>query len=483
MKHFSQQLNKKATTTVKLQAAERRELKERLVAYMEYHPLPAELKAKSVVKPAKEALKTEPFTVIRLPFANLFKYSAVAAAVVLVVVPFMAERAVPGDTLYAVKVQFNEELRSTFTFDSYQKVEWETERLNRRIAEARLLASEGRLTEEVEVEVAEAVRTHTENAKREIESLREKDADGAAIASIELDTTLEVQSTSLRSEEEGEAVEGEDQVGKLIMIAIDASRDTSAQPTATSTPPAYEKLMARVEQNTTRIYALRENLREVASAEELAEVTRRAEDVDRSIKEAMDLAKTEDMEARQALVAVLQRTQRLIVFMTELEVTKTVDLESIVPVVLTAEEKAASIEAATKDLEEKMMQIDEMVARLEDEAILEKVDLARATITELSVKMETLTSDHKTFMVVASEALTLAQDVIILLEQQLQPVGIELPETEVGDKATGTSATSSNVIEDKGTTTEPANLHGSAARGTTTDFEGDLFMSEVDNAS
>ena len=51
MKRFSEQLYKKSTS-VKLQAAEKRELRERLVSYMEYHPLPAEMKTKKA--PARE---------------------------------------------------------------------------------------------------------------------------------------------------------------------------------------------------------------------------------------------------------------------------------------------------------------------------------------------------------------------------------------------------------------------------------------------
>ena len=255
MKKFSEQLQKK-TETVKLRAAERRELKERLVSYMEYHPLPATLKKTVSVK---SPTFNDSFKMVSLPFASFFKTSAVAAVILVLVVPLFAERAIPGDTLYAVKVQFNEELRSTLTFDTYQKVAWETERLNRRISEARLLASEGRLTEAVEVEVAEAVRTHTANAKREIEELRTEDADGATIASIELDTTLAVQSTSLKEKEnELDSSEGSATTSRptdLISSVIDESLALPAYMTASSTLPAYDKLMARVEQNTTRVRA------------------------------------------------------------------------------------------------------------------------------------------------------------------------------------------------------------------------------------
>ena len=99
MKQFSEQLHKKATTTVKLQAAEKRELRERLVAYMEYHPLPAAMKAPAS-KPRAEQVASEAFTMVKVPFHALFKYGAIAAAFVLVVIPFVAEKAVPGDARF-----------------------------------------------------------------------------------------------------------------------------------------------------------------------------------------------------------------------------------------------------------------------------------------------------------------------------------------------------------------------------------------------
>ena len=123
--------------------------------------------------------------------------------------------------------------------------------MNRRIAEARLLESEGRLTDEVEAEVAQAVRTHTQNAQREIENLREFDAEEAAIASIEFDSNLEAQAASFK-EEEAEmesgvtavAVRSMDRPAKqenLIAAAVDESRALNMQPVI-STTPSFAKL-------------------------------------------------------------------------------------------------------------------------------------------------------------------------------------------------------------------------------------------------
>lgn len=442
MKKFSQQLHNEAKT-VKLQAAEKRELRERLISYMEYHPLPAEMKVNSLKQVAKAQPFTEAFTNVSIPFSRLFKYSAALAALVLIIVPFVAERAVPGDTLYAMKVQFNEEVVSSLKFDTYQKVEWETERLNRRISEARLLASEGRLTEAVEAEVAEAVKTHTENAKREIEELRTQDADGATIASIELDTTLEVQSAALRSDSTTLEVDNESvsSPANLIANVIDASRSQTEDDNASTTPPAYEKLMARVEQNTTRIYELLNSLQGAADAEQLNDVTRRIEDIERAVKVAIETYATDEAKAKELMIGILQRTQKLIVYMTEIEVKQTIDIETLVPVVLTDSEHVLISNNLQSELDQKLAIIKELELQVQDENILAKVAFVKVQIDELIVNTSTTSADFVTFEANAKEALTMINDVIAMLEQHLNIKAEDFkPEEIETDEATSTEA-------------------------------------------
>jgi len=459
MKQFSQKFYKKATTSVTLQTAERRELRERLVSYMEYHPLPAELRTKQKNVHSAPTM-TEAFTFVKVPFHALFKYGALTAAFFFVALPFVAQNAMPGDTLYAVKVQFNEELRSTLTFDSLQKVEWETERLNRRLAEARLLASEGRLTEVMETEVAMAVRTHTESAKREIEVLRTKDADEAAIASITLETTLAVQATALKEEEAATslAVNGEEALSAKvtnspIADAIDESRDKTLEADVNVPLPAYDKLMARVEQNTTRIYELYTALSKTVSAEDLAGVTRRIEDLERSIDEVIALSEVDEVKAQQSLVAVMQRTQRVIIFINELIIAKTVDIETLVPMVPTTQEKKVNIASTTEALTVELAQIELMLATVTDEEVTEKAQLGKATILSLMEKMASSTEEHDVFVALGIEAQILSRDTITLLERFYTPATEENDEDattkiESGEQITPAPAAS----EQEGTT-------------------------------
>ena len=457
MKRFSEQFHKKSQS-VNLSVAEKQELRERLVSYMEYHPLPAELKSTTKTSvAAKSPVLNEAFKTVSLPFSLIFKSSAVAAALVLVAVPFMAEQSVPGDTLYAVKVQFNEEVRSTLTFDSYQKVEWETQRVNRRIAEARLLESEGRLTDEVEAEVAQAVRTHTQNAQKEIEIMREQDVEGATIASIEFDSNLEAQAASLKEDtvqdkSESTAVALRGVVSSnLIADAVDESRALNEQPTA-STTPSYAKLIARVEQNTTRLYELNDKL-ESLNPNTKESVARRIQDIDRSVEAAIATSLENEGAAQDILIDVLKRTQKLIVFMTDFESTDTIDIQELVPVVLTSDEEVEEIITYKNEITQKQTLILAAlsVAQTEEKSdITQKVEVGLSQIDTLVSTINTST-DFSDIKQLAIEAIEIAEDLQLLLErtnlpdevslEALTPV-VELATSTASSTATTTTATS-----------------------------------------
>jgi len=460
MKRFSEQLHKKSTT-VSLRAAEKRALRERVVSYMEYHPLPTEMKKKRVF--ADASALTEDYRTIRIPLTWFARVAAGMAMVVFVIVPVLAERAVPGDSLYAVKVRFNEEVRSTLSFSTSEKVVWETERLNRRIAEARLLASEGKLTEEVEADVAAAVRTHADEAQRNIAILRSVDADEATLASIAFETTLEVQSASLRAPsapEDGAMLmaaarmideEETHEQTDLLNSALQDSLANNSASNASSTLPGFERTMARVEQNTTRIYELLDSIEGVTAKEQHADVTRRAEDIERAIGEVVALHQQDDTAGRQALVAVLQRTQRLIVYMTDVADTNAVDLESIVPVVLTDVEEESAINEYRATIAEQIAQLEIALTGEPNEEIADK---AQAVLETLRVYHDDAneSSDYDEVRAVAEAADAITKDIFMLLTI-LPPVVdlISIPASSTSTKtdtgtttATSTEATASS---------------------------------------
>ncbi len=386
MKRFSEQFNKKSLT-VSLRSSERDALRERVFSYMEYHPLPIEKTAsvqKRSVGTSDEAVPV--LSYFKLPSSLFVKAASAFAVVVLIAVPAAAEQSVPGDGLYAIKVQFNEELRGTLAFSPYQKIEWETERLNRRISEARLLASEGKLTEEVGAEIAAAVKEHTESVQSEIAVLREEDAEEAALASIELATTLEAQSAALQEH------------GSLAMAVVEESSDPAQQVADVLSEslseqqseveslelPSFDKVMARLEQQTTRAYEIQQSLALREDAQLHKDITRRLEDVGRSVSSAQATKESNQDVALETLIQALGRTQKLIVYMNDIEGNAAIALETVVPMILTEAEEAEKLAMLTNEIGRKSEILNAVLPQLPPpaaEKVSYAVEAARADAT------------------------------------------------------------------------------------------------------
>lgn len=392
MSDFEKQLNK-AVAKTRLSADERRELKARVVSYMEYHP-----RREAVAQQqAEQYLESQPYTVFN--FNNVFLRSMVGvfAIFMVVFVPSLAERAVPGDVLYPIKVRVNEEIRGTLTFSAADKVAWETERLERRIAEVRLLAVEGKLTAEVEAAAAEAVKAHAEAAQDGINKLRDTDAEEAVLAEVAYESALDVQTAVLDADNNEAEARGTDVVA--IASVVREAKATAAASKGDAKPSA-EKVMARIEQQTTRAYELFSSLEGKISLEDQAEIERRLQDIERAIamhtgeivesdatvttipvatleqegEVAEEAAEDTDVTTEEvaisveevvedvmeplpdvqpvltedrsaALLMVLADIQKLISFMTDIDVRTNVKLEKLVPVVLTPDEREAAVAA------------------------------------------------------------------------------------------------------------------------------------------
>ncbi len=433
MKRFSEQLKKKSQT-IRLSTAEKRDVRERLIAYMEYHPLPA-----TTVSIKKQATDTTPYRIISIPANYLRLGLGVMATLVLIVVPAVAEQAVPGDILYPVKVRVTEEIRGSLNISSYEKVAWETERLERRISEARLLAKEGRLTPEVEADVMAAVKVHTTAAEGEIATLMVTDAEGASLARMTFATMLDVQSAVLRAEQSPDSDNGLMNQSTSALAGALEEGSVVALGKGDTSPVSFERLMAQLELETTRAYELLSSITKTATPQERSAVERRLADIERKINKASLAHDGLPDSAVGSLRSAWHDTQKLITFMSDIDVRSSVTVESLVPVVLTYDERADAVRVQSESLRIKMLQIMEGIDVVDDEDILEKITV---TLPEIETLLLSASSTEPASIDAVELALNNASEIIssildladfpVLTEEEL--LEIEAREVEINEE-------------------------------------------------
>lgn len=328
-----QNLFLKEAYTIALTPRERHALRERILSYMEYHPLRMPI-------PKKRAQFFKHCGVyvgaLLRSRATLFRVAAGACAVVLLLaVPFAAEQALPGDTLYLIKVRVNEGVRARLLSLPYEKLQWETERIERRIAEARLLVKEGKLTKEKEDALEETIRSHASAFQEQLAQMRKGDGADVAVAEVTLESALDVQSAVLDFEigqaaSSGSANEGD--VKELVAIVREARADVVSATSRDTTVVSYAPLVARVEENTTRMHVLLDDIANELTEEQKSEIQKRIDTIDAVIataQKAHEAASNE--EATPLLREVLATTEKLIAFMSDIELRSSVALDALVP--------------------------------------------------------------------------------------------------------------------------------------------------------
>ncbi len=447
MKRFSEQFKKEAER-VTLRTSESHDLRERVVAYMEYHPLPAEMRTVHTI------VADEMLSPVRSMFFVWSKFVGAAAVLLLVIIPAAAEKALPGDVLYPVKVRFNEEVRSSLSFSTYSKVEWETERLERRLAEVRLLASEGKLTDDVGAAAAVAVAEHAAAAAQEIETMRENDDEGAAVAELAFATALEAQTDALETTISRAGVDVSAAGG---VTAALSNAQAAAQ--ADEQKPSFERLLGLVEQKTTDAQELFASLKPIAGETAKADIERRLQDIERKREEAVALATApeendeggdttvssttpayDQTKARALLKEILQATEKLTLFMSDIDLSTHVSVEDLVPVEPTEEELQTILTQVQGDL-------DTQVKALKVRAGDEPNDGVVHGLTTIEQKMASSSEavaggDYEAAIVFTREAYALASDILRAfdVEEDEQPATDEEVDSE---KPEDTSANSS----------------------------------------
>lgn len=422
---------KKYAEKINLKVSERHELRERILSYMEYHPLKKQVSLKEELK---QAFPSESFITLHL---NSF-YVRIAGGVVvllLIAAPFAAEKSVPGDALYFVKTGVTETIQGQFANSPYEKIEFETKLMERRIFEALALASEKKLTEDVKTHIAETVKSHTQAVQDGLEELRTQDVDGAAIAEISFNASLEVQSAVLGVEESSD----NNSLIDSILTVVNDARDVVVT-NQENTTPSFEGLIASVETETTRAYELFTSIKESATDGEIRDIKRRLSDIDRLILEAKESYKDAVNTSVDDLVSTLGLLQKLIVFMTDINVRETVSLESLVPVVLSDEERVVLVEKESQSIEILATTIAMRLETLTEGGMTEKATYGLAQISDFIIAIgEALKApDIEGAETLVKEARGLISDLGILTQPVVEN-GTPVMEGSEVEEGTGTS--------------------------------------------
>ena len=99
------------------------------------------------------------YRIIKPPFFTRQTVGSIFAIVLLILmlagggVAFASEDTLPGDLLYPVKITVIEPIRDTLAFSASAKVYLEELKIQKRLKEAAILASQGRLTDAVERQI------------------------------------------------------------------------------------------------------------------------------------------------------------------------------------------------------------------------------------------------------------------------------------------------------------------------------------------
>lgn len=160
------------------------------------------------LRPLREPARTETSSgwfirVTQLTVSYIRPVPALAALLVFFVsgsTALAAEGALPGDTLYPIKVSVNEQFRSALAFSTEAQGAWEVERTERRLEEASRLAAADALDETKRAEIETRLEAHTSAAEAAATTLAEQSqvAEAAELES-RLAATLAVHGEALRS--------------------------------------------------------------------------------------------------------------------------------------------------------------------------------------------------------------------------------------------------------------------------------------------
>lgn len=158
------------------------------------------------------------------------KAASLALICVLVVggsgVSYVAAKALPGEALYAVKININENIEETLATTPKAKLAVQSEHIQRRLDEVQTLRKENKLSSETQNIVISKLDEHTASASKSIDQLREEgDVSAVLEATSSLTPIFEANKDILEKENNKSDLENEvDDTATLIAKIDDSSK-------------------------------------------------------------------------------------------------------------------------------------------------------------------------------------------------------------------------------------------------------------------
>lgn len=425
MKRFTQQFQKEATK-ISLSARERDDLLLRIESYIEYHPLPhtTEVSAPSLIANLRQA---EPIRFIRLPRRFFLTSTTFAAMFLFVVVPAMAEQSMPGNILHPIKIHVNEEIRGAF-LSGEELARWETERVERRLQEARRLATLGRLTPEIEARVAESVTKQKIVAQAQIATLESDDADAATMATMAMASMFEVQETLLEAARPTEeAVTGE--LARVIGVSREETENKVNVAVVSET-----RLLAMIEQHATRAYEILLGIETVIDRGEKENLTRRLTDIERTLSEYTTDVVLTDEEKLTGLRDVWGDLQKIISYMNSLREETTVPVDQVVPIRLTYDERVSKLQDEQVVLGQRVA---ELLAISEENPEVESLEKVRFMFPLMRESLDLVSTVSPVTIRTVEEGVRQVRSQLEVLERSVPAELVRSTNDEVGSEDEG----------------------------------------------
>lgn len=261
----------KYTLDVRLNKQEKDALRDRVLAYMAYHPINTTTPSTQHTRFIFDTITTH---------TRILASVAMVMVVALITTPLLAENAKPGELLYAVKTKVNEQIRSITLATPTEKIVFETKLLEKRVAEVQLLVETGELNEDAELDLSKNIKKHSENIQKSINEMKEQNVDEAEVAQVELSATLTTTNTLVSSL----TSTGEEKETGMLKKVVGEIRENAAAKVASSTEISGEKVVLHVEQELSKAYELRASIDDQLTAEDAEEITKRFKSIETMVR-------------------------------------------------------------------------------------------------------------------------------------------------------------------------------------------------------